>query len=152
MTMERIGDLAKFPPREMAIRSCRDGVQAFAPCKIPDIPGSVSHVTPKDVADWRRQGWPNDCADLVQQWHEAVIARSGAVADNISRLRGAMWCLTALRRVLAHDPSDSEAEQHADTLTRYLEAVWGVTAIPETASEQHAMAEKIVRTRAGMRF
>lgn len=55
-----------------------------------------------------------------------ATTRSSLAYGNASRLRGAFWCMVALRGALRADPSDREVEDFVSLLHTFLREEWSV--------------------------
>ncbi len=171
-------------PRERALFCCRHMERAFAPERMPPRPIELEGVTRAQLDQIREkyeQGRQLEVPErnLLSFENQFNVSRATTTRNNLSKLRGAMWCVIALRRSLREDPSDREAEELCALLVMYLRDQWrvpgGVTAseleraqipseawqqwsregfVPESLSVRTAIADMhiAVQTRVGTNY
>lgn len=144
--LTRLGSLSKLGPRALAVRTAQSLEAACAPIAIPDIPSPIAHLTADVIRDWRERGTQNGSeAEQLREWGTWSAARSGAIHDNLSRLRGCLWCWRALKAVTEQDPSDTEALSLLFDVREFLAQQWGVSSPPLDRVEAEKMAQRVVR-------
>ena len=140
--MAKLGEMSKVSRRDLAVRSVSEfRMAALIPVALPHRPSGVTD-TLEDK--FRKEGNPGGGqSELWVTWHEWLLARSSGLTDNLSRLRGALSMLAALRAVAAADPSDLVARECGVELRAMLREVWGIhDDIPDGFAARSEVARK----------
>jgi hypothetical protein len=119
---------------------------------IPQKPTEISHLTPLAIAELRASDDVTR-SHILRAYNDSAVARSSAIADNISRLRGLLCCLRYWRKVQRANPDDMEAAQGVLTTWHFARDRWGIQNPPDDSrqwdsySEAHvlAMADRMER-------
>jgi hypothetical protein len=139
-----LAKLLGFSQRDLAIRVARD-LSASVPKALPLKPPEVRHMRDSECAEWLRgAGPPADQRELYARWLEWWLDRSSAMTDNENRLRGALWCYSALRAAYDTDKNDSEALEFGKLVREMLRQVWRIPEPPTGMTERYRLARKVV--------
>ena len=71
------------------------------------------------------------------------------MVENENRLRGLLWNVAELRRCVANDPSDAEAEEAIVAAKRALLLWWNITSEPGDVVSRAHLAQDVAWLRAG---
>jgi hypothetical protein len=117
--------------RDRALFCCRHMARAFEPERMPPRPIELEGVTRQQLDQIREKAeggrqLETPERNLLSFENQFNVSRATITRNNLSRLRGAMWCVVALRHVLREDPSDREAEELGSLLVAYLRDEWRV--------------------------
>lgn len=98
-----------------------------------------------ECAEWlRRDGPPPGQRELYFAWLSWWRDRATALAENENRLRGALWCLAALRRAYEANKGDAEAIEAGRRTRELLREVWRIPDPPIGPRERNELAKKVV--------
>ena len=114
--------LSKKQPLDLAIVAARRP-ESLKPVPIAQRPPHLLRLSSCKVGELRNSGTD---ADLVGEYTQWQLDYSNSIAENGSRLRGALWC----HRVLASHPEHEAASELLKSITLLLGEEWGVYDVP----------------------
>lgn len=132
-------------PRDQALRVARE-LECCNAILVPKQPAHIRHLSVRDINELRSGSQLND-ADRAQlrDWNEWAVARSSAIAENVNRLRGLLWCYRVLVRASQDNESDRDAAGFYELVRDFLAEVWRIPNPPLDRVACALLAETVVR-------
>lgn len=96
---------------------------------IPPKPTEISHLTAEAIAELRASD-DVSASHVLRVWNDSAVARSFAIADNISRMRGLLFLLRHWRDEQRSNPEDAEARNAVVKVWHFARDVWGIQTPP----------------------
>jgi hypothetical protein len=97
--------------------------------EVPPRPTEIAHLTAAAVAELRASDDVSS-AHVLRAWNDSAVARSFAIADNISRMRGLLWLLRRWRDEQRKNPEDDETAKALLKVWHFARDVWGIQTPP----------------------
>lgn len=111
--------------------------------EIPAKPVEVADLSATAIAELRASDDISG-SHLLRVYTESAVARSFAIADNISRMRGLLFLLRHWRDEQRSNPEDPEACASLQKVWHYARDVWGIRTPPFDSRQWDAYCENHV--------